>query len=135
MFRRITLRAKPVQAVFRRNLVDAEIKVPKRAIPEKPDIDGPSASLRNGVKGQKTFPSGSARKNFFKEFPKALQALIAIGAIMVFWPMATVGISKFKNSVPTDDTAAVKIGANGATTVDIPQTYAHIDKPEEDEDE
>lgn len=135
MFRRITLRAKPVQAVFRRNLVDAEIKVPKRPIAEKPDIDGPSASLSNGMKGQKTFPSGSARKNFFRELPKAVQALIAVGAIMVFWPMATVGISKFKNSVPTDDTAAVKIGANGATTVDIPQTYAHIDKPAEDEDE
>lgn len=134
MLRRITLRAKPVQAVFRRNFFDAEVKVPKRAT-EKPDIDGPSASLSNGMKGQKTFPSGSARKNIFRELPKAVQALIAVGAIMVFWPMATVGISKFKNSVPTDDTAAVRIGANGATTVAIPQTYAHIDKPAEDEDE
>ncbi|CUM57225.1 uncharacterized protein AC631_03882 [Debaryomyces fabryi] len=134
MFRRIPLRAKPALTIFRRNLVDAEINIPKRVIPEK-DIDGPSASLNNGVKGQKTFPSGSAKKNFFKELPKAIQALIAIGTIMIFWPMATVGISNFTHSVPSESTSAVKIGPKGTTTVDIPQTYAHLDKPTEDEDE
>ena len=134
MFKRIQLRAKPIQAVFRRNLVDAEIHVPRRIEYIKMNTNAPSASLGNGIKGQKIFPSGTLIKNIARELPKAAEALFAITAMMILWPKAIVKLSHLVNSIPADTTAAAKVTLNGETSVDIPQTFAHLSKPVEDDE-
>lgn len=132
MFRRIQFKAKPFQTVFRRNFFDAEVKVPKR-IQYAREFEHPSGSLGNGMKGQKIFPRGTLMKTVFKELPKAAEALLIVTGIMVLWPKSVAGFSKFINSVPTESTAAVEITPTGQAAVSIPQTYARLDKDDDDE--
>lgn len=144
MFRRTNniLKLKPTKQLnFRRNVASPGIKKPEvkkttLTSHEKPSGSS-SSSIKNGNVDQPLFPKGSVWTSYKKAIPGLIGGIASALLVMVIWPLGTVGASDALDSVPNrGDTAAVTLKKfNGEPVVDIPQTYAHLDKPSEDDDE
>lgn len=122
----------------RRFLMEDAVKKPKveqvvHTSHQRP-APGAASSVKNGTMGTDPLLKEASARTFGQQLPKALGALAAVLAVFVIWPFGTVEGSKIVESVPSQDTAAAKINSDGKVEVDIPQTYAHLDKPSEDDE-
>ena len=108
-------------ATGRRQLMDETVRKPevKQVVHTSHDRPAPGAasSVKNGTMGTHPLEPAATARTFRKQLPKALGE----GSDLV-------------ESVPRQDTAAAKITKDGKVEVDIPQTYAHLDKPSDDDE-
>lgn len=95
---------------------------------------GTDSSIMDGTRGTHPFQKKAAARTFQRQLPKAVGALAAVATVFIFWPFGTVEGSNFAHSVPHQDTAAAKLSLDGSVKVDLPQTYAHLDKPKDDDE-
>lgn len=126
------------QLSLRRTYVDAGIKQPKFVKTDLTNHERPapqsSSSLKNGINGEKVFPAGTVAPNTKRGFKSAVMALGAVVGILYFWPQFVANASDTVKSVPDRErTAAVQL-KNGEAQVTIPQTYARLDKPKDDDE-
>lgn len=136
------MRLQPMQ-VFKntkRNFMNQVFKKPEfetfpRTTKEKPSVRPTSATIKNGLRGETTFPKGTFLRTLRKELPKTMGAFMTFGALMVFWPVAAVVGSNFAHSAPTvGSTAQAQYDrATGKVNVEIPQAYTHLTVSLEDE--
>lgn len=136
--RNIVTRNITKQLSLRRTYVDAGLKKPKFVKTDLTNDDKPgphsTSSLENGIKGEKVFPSGTVVPNAKRGLTSAALALGAVVGLLYFWPQFVANASDTIGSVPDRErTAAVKL-KNGEAQVSIPQTYARLDKPKEDDE-
>lgn len=134
------LKRSPVkQLLFRRNVANPRIEKPEvhkttLTSHEKPSGFS-SASIKNGNVDQPLFPKGTFWRTYRQSISGFIGGLALALFIMYLWPVATIKASDTIGGVPSrGETAAV--GYNRLTKeidVNIPQTYAHKDKPVDDE--
>ena len=125
-------------ATGRRQLMDAADRQPeaKQGVHTSHDRPAPggASSVKNGTMGTHPLEPAATARTFRKQLPKALGALAAALGLFVVLPFGTIEGSDLVESVPRQDTAAAKITKDGKVEVDIPQTYAHLDKPSDDDE-
>jgi hypothetical protein len=114
----------------RRYISNPGLKVPvPHLIPVTTPVQ-PSANsasrITNGLKHVPFFPSGTFFSTIRNEVPQAIWAL-GLLAVIMGWPFAIKYFMKYP-----DDTSFAKI-VDGEVVVDIPQTSARLDAPEDDE--
>ncbi|RLV86763.1 hypothetical protein JA9_001076 [Meyerozyma sp. JA9] len=125
-------------ATGRRQLMDETVRKPKveQVVHTSHDRPAPGAasSVKDGTMGTNPLSAGDTAHTFRKQLPKAFGALAVVLGLFVVLPFGTVEASDIADSVPRQDTAAAKITKDGKVEVDIPQTYAHLDKPSDDDE-
>lgn len=133
------LRSRAVQRAFIRGVANPGIQKPEfqkttQTSYKKPS-DGSAASINNGTSDQPLFPKGTVKPTAQKTLPNIVGALALAVGIMWLWPRLVSTGSDIVDKVPNrEDTAAVKVDPlTNKTTVDIPQTYAKLDKQDDDE--
>lgn len=140
MFSRVPIYNKPIiQVLSRRTVTTGGMKKPEveklaYTTTERPNKFA-SSSVKNGNVDQPAFPPHTVWPTFKARFPYIFGGLAVVLGVFVAWPAAVVGTSDAIDHVPKlSDTAAVHI-VNGEAKADIPQTYVHLSKPAEDDDE
>ncbi|CAI5755779.1 unnamed protein product [Candida verbasci] len=98
-----------------------------------------NASINSGTSGSKTWPDFASFRRVLQSEPrKVFGWSIAFFIVLFSWPLATHNGSDYLDQVTKakgQEVIATRTGFNTfETTVDIPQTYAPIDK-EADDDE
>lgn len=120
MFR---LSKKPIQSLYRSNIVSFNSR----------------RLLGDGASGQTTWPLPSyLLKNYGHATKNLMGWALAILSILIIWPTTIVGGFKLAHHVPSYSGSQVqlkRVGLHYDTTVEIPQTYVHLSKAAELEDE
>lgn len=142
MYQRSQIFAKPIrQLTFSRGVAHPGIRKPEfkkttQTSHQKPSGDSAS-TIGNGIADKPIFPKGSIWRSYSKAIPAVIGGIGLALFVMYIWPVSIVKASDTIDSVPNrGDTAAVSLKGsilNKEPVVDIPQTYAHLDKTDDDE--